>query len=354
VPTWGELLKELKGLQETHTADPKAFGDQSPYDVLRRRYLKALSERTGRATIVYATAWLEPKQGTSGADVSIGLGDMQGFMEAVSNVEERELDLILHSPGGTAEAAEAIVEYLRTRFDHIRVFVPVAAMSAATMVALGADEIVMGAHSQLGPIDPQFSIITPEGPRSAPAQAIKDQFDLAKEECKADQGALAAWLPILRSYGPGLLAQCDHQRALAEELVARWLERYMLSGVADPAAAAAAAAAWFSYFSEFKSHGRRVSREAARAQGINVTDLEADDALQDAVLSVHHAIAHTLSLTPTTKLIENQHGRAFIQIIQQQVVVGVGPGSTQAQPASQQPQMTRQQRRALARKGQNQ
>jgi hypothetical protein len=36
-----------------------------------------------RATIVYATSWLDNKQGASGADLSIGLGDMQGFMEAV-------------------------------------------------------------------------------------------------------------------------------------------------------------------------------------------------------------------------------------------------------------------------------
>jgi len=310
---------------------------------------------TGRATIVYATAWLDNKPGLNGADLSIGLGDMQGFMEAVSNVTEKDLDLVLHSPGGSAEAAESIVDYLRTRFDHIRAFVPVAAMSAATMVALGADEIVMGAHSQLGPIDPQFTIMTPEGPRSAPAQAIKDQFDLAKLECAANQGALAAWLPILRSYGPGLIAQCDHQRALAEKLVAGWLEQYMLKGEADPAAAAAQAATWFSDFSAFKSHGRRVSRDDARAQGIKVIDLESDDALQDAVLSVHHAVSHTLAGTSTLKLIENHHGRAFLQIAQQ-MLVNVGPsgspGSPQPPSPLGQPALSRQQRRAQARKGQ--
>jgi ClpP class serine protease len=81
------------------------------------------------------------------ADVQIGLGDIQGFMEAASNIEERELDLVLHSPGGSAEAAESIVNYLRKRFDNIRVYVPLAAMSAATMIALSANEIVMGQHS---------------------------------------------------------------------------------------------------------------------------------------------------------------------------------------------------------------
>ena len=87
---------------------------------------------------------MEPRSTSSPADVQISLADIQGFMEAVSNIEERNLDLILHSPGGTAEAAESIVEYLRKRFDNIRVFVPMAAMSAATMIALSADEIVMG------------------------------------------------------------------------------------------------------------------------------------------------------------------------------------------------------------------
>lgn len=349
MPTWGELLKELKGLQERHEANPQAFGSQSPTDLLRRKYLKALSESTNRATIVYATAWFENKDENR---TQISLSDMQGFMEAVSNVPERELDLILHSPGGSAEAAESIVEYLRTRFDHIRVIVPVAAMSAATMVALGADEIIMGAHSQLGPIDPQFTIFTPEGPRSAPAQAIKDQFDNAKEECKSDPGVIAAWLPILRSYGPGLIAQCDHQRELAEGLVAEWLAKYMLRTESDPPAAAAAAARWFSDFTAFKSHGRRVSRDDARAQGIHVIDLEADDAFQDAVLSVHHAVAHTLSGTPTVKLIENHLGRAYIQMQQIQQVRLAPPGARPAapglprQPPSPSPPLNRAQRRS--------
>ncbi len=320
MPTWGELLQELKILQESAAERPEEFGGQSPFDVLRRKYLRALSKKTGRATIIYATAWMENKEGLSAEALTINLGDIHGFMEAVSNVEERQVDLFLHSPGGSAEAAESIVEYLRTRFDHIRVVVPVAAMSAATMVALGADEIVMGAHSQLGPIDPQFTIFTPEGPRSAPAQAIKDQFEMAKAECQ-DPTNIAAWLPIVRSYAPGLLAQCDHQRALAEELVHRWLGKYMFKDVDDPEEKARAAAAWFADFTAFRSHGRRVSRDDARAQGLNVTGLEEDGELQDAMLSVHHAIRHTLAGTGATKIVENHHGRAYVEMVNQVALI---------------------------------
>jgi len=350
MPTWGELLKELGTLTESLAERPDEFGGQSAPDVLRRKYLRDLSKRTNRATIVYATSWMEGKP-ASAEQLTINLADVQGFMEAASNLEERELDLFLHSPGGSAEAAESIVEYLRTRFDHIRVIVPVAAMSAATMVALAADEIVMGAHSQLGPIDPQFTIITPEGPRSAPAQAIKDQFEMAKAQCSADPRNIVAWTPILRSYVPGLLAQCDHQEQLAKTVVARWLERYMFASRDDAADKAQAAARWFSDFSGFGSHSRRVSRDDARSQDIAIVDLEADDELQDAMLSVYHAVTHTFGATAATKIIENHKGRAFIQSLQQAVLVGPNqPGQpTTPQlptpPAQGQPGPNRAQRR---------
>ena len=106
------------------------------------------------------------------------------------------LDLILHSPGGSPEAAEAIVSYLRSRFTNIPVIVPQLAMSAATMIACAANEIVLGKHSSLGPTDPQILIPTSLGIRAVPAQAVLDQFDRAQMEC-ADPAKLSAWLPML-------------------------------------------------------------------------------------------------------------------------------------------------------------
>ena len=73
-------------------------------------------------------------------------------MEVTAGIASENLDLILHSPGGFPEAAEGIVTYLRSRFQNIRVIVPQLAMSAATMIACAADEVVMGKHSFLGPV----------------------------------------------------------------------------------------------------------------------------------------------------------------------------------------------------------
>jgi len=245
------------------------------------------------------------------AALQISLADMQGFMEAVSNLQEKELDLILHSPGGQAEAAESVVDYLRSRFDHVRIFIPIAAMSAATMIALSANEIFMGLHSQLGPIDPQFIITTPEGPRSAPAKAILNQFELAKKECK-EPSNLAAWMPILRTYAPGLLTQCVASQELAVRMVSSWLAKYMLASEDNAAEKAEKIAAWFADYESFQSHGRRVGPDQALEQGVKVVRLESDQQLQDAVLAVHHAAMHTFSGTPAMKIIENHHGRAWI------------------------------------------
>ena len=340
MPTWGKILTEIN-----EATNPQGGRD---YDRVRRKYLRRMADLTGRSVILYATAWLESRP-TAPAEVQIGLADVQGLMEAVSNLDERELDLILHSPGGSAEAAESLVEYLRERFDHIRVFVPVAAMSAATMIALSADELVMAQHSQLGPIDPQFIISTPEGARSAPAQAILNQFELAKRECKTPEN-LAAWMPILRTYAPGLLTQCQDSKELASEMVAGWLERYMLLGDEDATGKAKRIASWFAGYESFRSHGRRVGRQQARDNGVRVVDLEDDDQLQDAVLSVHHATMHTFSGTPAHKIIENHRGRAWVRMSSIQVpAVGVpvqGQPPDRSLPPNNRAERRRQQRRS--------
>ena len=64
----------------------------------------------------------------------------------------------------------------------------------------------------------------------------------------------------------------------------------------------------------------RVSAKRARDLGIEVENLEDSQDLQDAVLTVHHACVQTLSSTPAFKLIENQNGVGFLQLLTPAVV----------------------------------
>lgn len=320
MPAWGEILAEL-----TPTPDPATNLLRQPdYDGVRHKYLERLRNLTGRCAVVYATDWLN----TGGPATSITLQDMQGLMEVFRNLNGPALDLIIHSPGGQAEATDSLVTYMRSKFRDVRVFVPLAAMSAATIWALSADRICMGKHSQLGPIDPQVPI----GATLVPASALVRQFQKVSDECAADPTRLSAWLPTLQQYWPGLLETCDDADALSRKLVEQWLSKYMLRNLPakERKAQSTAIADYFANHDEHLSHGRPIHRDAARKVGVVVDDLEDHSDLQDAVLSVHHAFLITLSQTSAVKIIENHVGAKLVTHNAQMMVPTFMP---QIQPA---------------------
>ena len=313
MPIWSEILAELGRTQNQ--------GTPPDFDGVRRKYLLGLHQHTKRNVILYASGWLQ-KEEVPPTLVSITDEDIQAFMEVTHGLGGGgSLDLILHSPGGSPEAAEAIVSYLRSRFSHIRVIVPQLAMSAATMIACAADQIVVGKHSFLGPTDPQIPLVTPLGRRLVPAQSVLDQFGRAKKEC-ADPEKLAAWLPMLSQYGPDLLVQSEAWLDLSKELVGTWLEIYMFNGISDAKQRAQHVSEWLADHKNFKSHSRHVSRADLEAHRLSVVRLEEDERLQDLSLSVFHATTHTFTGTTAVKIVENHTGSAFIK---QHVQVGIRP-----------------------------
>jgi Serine dehydrogenase proteinase len=323
VPSWGEILAELN---ETIPAQ----GGMPDLDGVRRKYLRELADLTGRPVIVYASDFLSgksPPQATA-----IDLEDMQGMMEVVRDLKGPNLDLVLHSPGGSPEGAAAIVSYLRKKYSNIRVFVPLAAMSAATMWALACDRIVMGKHSQLGPIDPQM--VLPTG--QFPARGIIEQFETAKDEVAQNPALLGAWAPILQQLGPSLLDQCDKAEQLAQRLVKTWLAEYMFKGEDDAEQQAAHVPEFFASYTKHQSHALGIDRDAARAEGVVIDDLEDDAELQDAVLSVHHATMHTFQ-GAAAKIIENNLDRTYVKMGAMMPIQAVPAQIAPPQPAPQQP-----------------
>jgi Serine dehydrogenase proteinase len=309
MPTWGDILNEINQTAQLLQASGSVA---SPHDLVRRKYLGRAASTTGRPTILYATAWIAQPNAPP-ALTSVTDEDMHALMEAVHGIAGPNLDLILHSPGGSAGAAEAIVKYLRSKFDHIRIIVPHMAMSAATMISCAANEIVLARHSFLGPIDPQLLIQTGLGPRYVPAQAILDQFQRALQDA-ADPVKLRVWAPMLNQYGPDLLVTCQNLVSLSEQLVSQWLEDYMFSGQANGKTLAKTIASWLSAHNTFLTHARPIPRDQLAAQGLVISHLEANQSEQDASLSVYHAAAHTFVGTPCVKIVENHLGKAFMKM----------------------------------------
>lgn len=82
--------------------------------------------------------------------------DRHYLLEIARTIGQRQvadLDFVIHSPGGDVDAAYQIMEFLRQHAQRITACVPLQAKSAATLMCLGADEILMTEISELGPLD---------------------------------------------------------------------------------------------------------------------------------------------------------------------------------------------------------
>lgn len=107
-----------------------------------------------RPLLVYVTS----SRGNSAAQIA---GDVvPEFLDQLQALPSdcKELDLLLVSNGGDPTVAWRVVSLVRERVEKFSVLVPQAAFSAATLIALGADEIVMHPHGNLGPTDPQIMV----------------------------------------------------------------------------------------------------------------------------------------------------------------------------------------------------
>lgn len=72
---------------------------------------------------------------------------------------------------------------------------------------------------------------------------------------------------------------------------------------------------WLGTFSNHLTHGRPIPIAEAKAQGLKVSPLEADQELQERVLSVFHSSIVTFEVTNCVKIIENQNGKGtFITV----------------------------------------
>jgi hypothetical protein len=84
---------------------------------------------------------------------TIQSSDVLRLIEELPRRNTTRLNLLLNSAGGSIYSAYKAINIIRSRCRELRVFVPVYAKSAATLMALGSDEIVMGHQSELGPLD---------------------------------------------------------------------------------------------------------------------------------------------------------------------------------------------------------
>ncbi|WP_280455551.1 SDH family Clp fold serine proteinase [Nocardia brasiliensis] len=148
----------------------------------------------------------------------------QIFPENMTYLEEllfdcdssRPLHVLLASPGGDGETAIRIVRSMQARCTELTILVPDMAKSAATLLCLGADRIVMGPGGDLGPVDPQFQL---GGRALASAKEIVEAIDEAERRIADTPETFPLFATLLADVNMLMVEQARSALARSEALV---------------------------------------------------------------------------------------------------------------------------------------
>lgn len=165
----------------------------------RLALIQEIEQSQSSKVICYITGDRNPTPAQIGDDA---VRPMFDHLRSLGHVDK--VDLFIYSRGGAIDVPWRIVTALRRTATEWRILIPFRANSAATLIALGADEIVMGRNGELGPIDPQVNFRRFINQQGGGGTAVQDQ--VAVEDVLAylhfaetrgglsDQAALAASL----------------------------------------------------------------------------------------------------------------------------------------------------------------
>ncbi len=204
------------------TDEVNAAGNFDSSDTRCRQIIGEIERITGHRTITYfgsQTGFVEDED-------SVNIEDLLRIPSSLPG-----LDLILNSSGGYAISAERIINvcrnYTRNNSGEFRVIVPRLAKSAATIVALGADKILLCDNAELGPIDPQLLLQDKDGRKvSRPMfliyRAIKELMEGASFELETKN---QKYLQFLQGYSYDIYVSAENELNLSQDIAKKIAER---------------------------------------------------------------------------------------------------------------------------------
>ena len=220
-----DLLSFMKDGREFESlVKKKPAGIDLAYEI--RKSLQEIMEVRKRPAICYLANLANAK---IREPISIDISDDLPFSEMISSIpgDQKELDVVLVTPGGSADQVAKFVSTLRPRFDKVTFILPHMAMSAGTIFAMSGDEIIMTKNSFIGPIDPQ---VPNRDGIFVPAQAILTLLDdirqRGEEYIKKGQNPPWTDLQILRQIDAKEICNAINASAYSAELVEGYLFNY--------------------------------------------------------------------------------------------------------------------------------
>jgi ATP-dependent protease ClpP protease subunit len=236
-----------------------------------------------------------------GERAEIDRNDTAGFVDLLHNVHaDDHVDLMLHSVGGDVDAAEKLIRLVRSKVGEkgsIRVIVPEYAKSAATLMALGADSLLMSDSSELGAIDPQFDLH--DGHGNEICHSVLVYLEAYEQHAKAlrdDPQDPVAQL-MFDKFDPTLVKKFEvikgRTRTLAENLLKRRGKNF------------SAITGTLMDINRWQSHNQMISAQDAVDIGLDVEILSADDPLWQKYWQLYCHLR--LAIEPKQKIFESDY-----------------------------------------------
>jgi hypothetical protein len=225
----------------------------------------------------------------------------------------------LETPGGSGEAAEEIVEFIRGRFDYVSFVVSGEAKSAGTIMVLSADDILMTKTGSLGPIDAQVRI-------GRSTISAYDYMEWVKEKHKEanKKGTLNPFdATMVAQISPGELKGTNHALRFAMDLVGKWLKQYKFKhwDVTETnkrkvtermkEQRAKVIARKLTDHSKWRSHGRSIKIKDLEGIGLRITKIDKDEQLKDLVYRIQTVCRLLFGTTNTYKIFASEKEKIF-------------------------------------------
>ncbi len=225
------------------------------------------------------------------AKTQMHIADIPNIETVLSSISRADqINLLLHSPGGDGTIVEKMVNMCRSHLSgqnsKLRVIVPNVAKSAATVLALGADQILMGYCSELGPIDPQVAIVVSGMTQWVSAFAFVEARDKLMEQIASaikKNEPTVGLLQQLAGLNIPFTDEMENQIGFARKTAVTLLDKYMLKPKhpLPPERTKKANEIADKLLSKqlFPVHGQYIDGATAQELGLEIEVLDKEDAL---------------------------------------------------------------------------
>lgn len=238
-----------------------------------KNIIKKIEDKRNSKLIVYFTGNRHPFQGQMAEDA---VRPLYSHLEAlVFNDGPKKIDLFLYSRGGDVSIPWRLASMIREFCDEFNVLIPYSAQSAATLLSLGADNIIMCKKAELGPIDPTLSRMTLGGKdsllgeREISVEDVNSFILFVKDRANInDQNALSQIVDnLIKQIGPLAVGKVNrmnsHIRLVARKLLTsrtKKMDEEKIDSIID------------TLTEKMYSHGHGIARKEARDIGLPVNE----------------------------------------------------------------------------------